>query len=42
MNRQPVTGVPEFDRAMQSAGGQPALLLINRNGMTSFVVVPAQ
>ena len=42
VNRQPVTGVPEFDRAMQSAGGQPVLLLINRNGMTSFVVVPAQ
>jgi len=39
VNRQPVTGVAGFDRAMQSVGGQPALLLINRNGMTSFVVV---
>jgi serine protease Do len=42
VNRKPVAGVAEFDRAMQSAGEQPALLLINRNGMTSFIVVPAQ
>ncbi|MGH9648485.1 MAG: DegQ family serine endoprotease [Bryobacteraceae bacterium] len=42
VNRQPVTGIPGFNRVMQSAGNQPALLLINRNGMTSFVVVPAQ
>ena len=42
VNRQPVTGVAGFDRAMQSAGDQPVLLLINRNGMTSFVVVQPQ
>ncbi len=42
VNRQPVTGVGGFDRAMQSAGGQPVLLLINRNGTTSFMVVPTQ
>ena len=42
VNRQPVTGIAGFDRAMQSGGNQPVLLLINRNGMTSFVVVPAQ
>lgn len=39
VNRQPVTGVAEFNRAMQSTSDQPVLLLINRNGMTSFVVV---
>jgi len=42
VNRQPVTGVAGFDKAMQSSGDQPVLLLINRNGMTSFIVVPAQ
>ena len=36
VNRQPVTGVAGFDRVMQSASGQPVMLLINRNGMTSF------
>lgn len=41
-NRQPVTGVAGFGRAVQSAGDQPVLLLINRNGVTSFVVVPPQ
>ena len=42
VNRQPVTGVAGFDRAMQSACNKPVLLLIDRNGMTSFVVVQAQ
>ncbi len=42
VNRQPVTGVAGFNRAMQSAGDQPVLLLINRNGTTSFLVVPAR
>ena len=42
VNRQPVTGVAGFDRVMQSASAQPVLLLINRNGMTSFVVVAPQ
>jgi serine protease Do len=39
VNRQTVTGVAGFDRAMQGAGDQPVLLLINRNGTTSFLVV---
>jgi serine protease Do len=42
VNRQPVTGAAEFDRAMSNAGNQPALLLINREGSTIFVVVQSQ
>jgi len=42
VNRQPVTSVAAFGRAMQSAANQPVLLLIDRNGDTSFLVVPAQ
>ncbi len=39
VNRQAVTGVSGFDRAMRGAGDQPVLLLVDRNGTTSFVVV---
>jgi serine protease Do len=39
VNRQTVTDVSGFDRAMQSADNQPVLLLINRNGTTTFVIV---
>jgi serine protease Do len=39
VNRQPVTSVAEFDRAMSNAGNQPALMLIERKGATIFVVV---
>ena len=42
VNHQPVTGVDGFNRAMQSAGNQPVVLLIDRNGTTSFVVVQPQ
>lgn len=42
VNHQPVTGVDGFDRAMQKAGNQPVLLLIDRNGSTSFLVVQPQ
>jgi serine protease Do len=42
VNRQSVTGVAGFDRAMQAASGQPALLLVNRNGQTTFLVVQPQ
>jgi hypothetical protein len=42
VNRQPVANVAAFNRAMQSAGDQPVLLLVNRNGMTTFVVVQKQ
>ena len=39
VNRQPVTGVAGFDRAIESAGNQPVLLLVNRNGVTTFTVI---
>jgi serine protease Do len=39
VNRQSVTDVSGFSRAMQAAGSQPVLLLINRNGNTTFLVV---
>jgi serine protease Do len=42
VNRQPVTSVDGFEHAMQSASGQPVLLLVERSGETSFLVVPAQ
>jgi serine protease Do len=42
VNHQPVTGVDGFNRAMQSAGNQPVVLLVDRNGTTSFVVVQPQ
>lgn len=41
VNRQPVTDVAGFERAIQSAGDKPVLLLIDRNGLTSFLVVNA-
>jgi serine protease Do len=42
VNHRPVAGPGEFNSAMESAKGQPALILINRNGMTNFVVVQTQ
>src|SRR5581483_6141460 len=40
VNRQPVSTVAGFAQAMRAAGNQPALLLVNRNGRTTFLVVP--
>ncbi|MBS1788869.1 MAG: DegQ family serine endoprotease [Acidobacteria bacterium] len=42
VSRQPVTNVSEFERAMKQAAGKPAVLLVNRNGHTSFAVIPSQ
>jgi hypothetical protein len=42
INRQPVNNVAEFKRAMKQAGGKSAVLLVNRNGHTSFVALAAQ
>ena len=39
VNRDPVTDVRAFERALGHAGGDPVLLLVNRGGTTSFVVV---
>ncbi|MCG3162344.1 MAG: Periplasmic pH-dependent serine endoprotease DegQ [Acidobacteria bacterium] len=42
VNRKPVSNTAEFDRAMKQAGGKSVLLLVNRNGHTSFVAIAAQ
>lgn len=42
VSRQTITNVNEFDRAMKQAAGKPAVLLVNRNGHTNFVVLPSQ
>lgn len=39
VNRQAVTSVAAFDRAMHAAGDQPVLLLVDRNGVTTFRVI---
>ncbi len=41
VNRQPVNNVGEFQRAMKQAGDKSTLLLVNRNGHTSFVALAA-
>jgi S1-C subfamily serine protease len=39
VNHQPVTAAGAFERAVQSAGDQPVLLRVDRNGTSTFVVV---
>jgi serine protease Do len=39
VNRQPLTSVSEYNRAVSRAGNQTVVLLLNRGGQTSFVVV---
>ncbi|MCS6816343.1 MAG: DegQ family serine endoprotease [Blastocatellia bacterium] len=39
VNRQPVTSVREFERAVEQAGKNSVLLLVNRGGNTFYVVV---
>ncbi len=41
VNRQPVTGAADFQRQMKQAG-KSAVLLVNRDGHTSFVVLGMQ
>jgi serine protease Do len=41
INHKPVTSAAQYKQLMSSAGSQPILLLINRGGITSFVVVEA-
>ena len=41
INHKPVTSAAQYKQLMSSAGTQPILLLINRGGITSFVVVEA-
>jgi serine protease Do len=42
VNRQPVKNAADFERVMKQAGAKSAALLVNRNGHTSFVVIPGQ
>ena len=39
VNRRPVNNVAEFERAMKQNIGKSALLLVNRKGHTSYVVI---
>ena len=39
VNRKPITNAMEFQAAMKQASGKPLLLLINRGGHTSYVVL---
>ncbi len=39
VNRKPVNNPTEFGRQLDDAGDEPVLLLVNRQGTTSFVVV---
>jgi serine protease Do len=41
VNRQPVNNVAEFERAMRQAGDEAAVLLVSRDGHTSFAVIAA-
>lgn len=42
VNRNPVNNVAEFQAAMKQTQNKSTLLLINRNGHTSYVVISAQ
>ena len=42
INRKAVVTVDQFQRAIQQAGNQPVLFLINRDGNHLFLVVPAR
>jgi len=39
VNHKRVTSVQEYNQAMRAAGNQPVLLLINKHGITQYVVV---
>lgn len=39
VNRQPVDSVSDYRRALRRAGNQSLVLLVNRNGNTTFVLV---
>jgi len=42
VNRQPVNSVGEYERLIREAGNQSIVLLVNRGGNTTFVVVQPQ
>ena len=39
VNRQPVNSVADYEHLIREAGKQPLVLLVNRGGSTTFVVV---
>jgi serine protease Do len=39
VNHKPVGNMQQYRQALSSAGDQPVLLLVNRAGATSFIVV---
>jgi serine protease Do len=39
VNRQPVTSVSDYERLVREAGAQAVVLLVNRGGTTTFIVV---
>jgi serine protease Do len=39
VNREPVESISEFRRAVRRAGNQSIVLLVNRNGNTTFIVI---
>jgi serine protease Do len=39
VNREPVESASEYRRAVRRAGNQSLVLLVNRNGNTTFIVV---
>jgi serine protease Do len=42
VNRKPVTNVGEFRAAIRAAGNEPVLLLVNRGGTTSYILISPQ
>jgi serine protease Do len=42
VNRQPVTSVADFERAVSKAGNGPILLLVNRGGITLYLAIEAR
>jgi serine protease Do len=42
INRKPVADAAEFERAARAADNQPALLLVDRGGVTTYVMVEPQ
>ena len=42
VNRQPVDSTTEYRKALRRAGNQSLVLLVNRNGNTTFIVIEPQ
>ena len=42
VNRKPVHNVNEYQQAIASGGNQPVLMLVERGGVTHFVVIAPQ